>query len=247
MAIVTEQAALPSTTAQNLIKRAYKILGDVDWQEPLDSSQATDGLEALNTMLDAFSTEGLMIYQIRQEQQTWPANTTSRTIGPSGDFASHRPLKIEEGTYFQDSNSIAYPVEIARSRSTYDNIYDKTVQSSYPRLIYLDTSVSEATIYVYPVPNQSLTLFLNTWQPLTVFDTLTETFVLPPGYRRMIAFNLARELAPEVGLPMPMDAMRMAAESKSQIKRINHRPIYGATETAYALNGMGRSDIVAGK
>ena len=113
--------------------------------------------------------------------------------------------------------------------------------------MFYDPSVTLATIYVYPTPNQQLTLKLNSWQPLTVFDSLTEVHNLPPGYRRMLQFNLARELEPESELILPASAHRTASESKAIVKRHNNLPTYSTTETAYVLHGRGRSDIVAGK
>lgn len=247
MPIILETGALPDVTANNIIERAYRILGDLGTGEAMTASQANDGLEALNAMLDSFSIERLMIYQVRQESLTWPANTVSQTIGSGGDFDTHRPDRIEDGTYFEDANNIAYEVKVIRNREVYDRIYDKTVTSSYPELLFYDTSVTLGTLYVYPIPASSLTLKLNSWQPLTVFDSLAEVHNLPPGYRRMLAYNLARELEPETGLVLSQTALRIAAQSKGIVKRQNNLPILSATETSYVLHGRGRSDIVAGK
>jgi len=246
MAIVTESAALTTTTANDLITRAYRILGDTGEGEALTASQASDGLEALNSMLDSFSIERLMIYHIRQESLTWPANTASRTIGAGADFDTHKPDRIENGTYFQDSNNIAYHVDVVRNRAVYDNIYDKTVTSTYPNLLMYDPSTTWGTMYVYPVPSASITLKLNSWQPLQIFDSLTEALTLPPGYRRMIQYNLAEELEAESGLVLPPGARRIAAKSKAAVKRHNDLPILSQTETSYVLHGRGRSDIVEG-
>jgi hypothetical protein len=213
----------------------------------LTAAQADDGLEALNAMLDSFSIDRTLIYEVRQEALTWPASTTSRTIGSGGDFDTHRPDRIEAGTYFKDSNNISYPVDVIRNREVYDSISDKTVTSSYPDLLFYEPSTTLATIYVYPVPNQALTLYLNTWQPLTVFDSLSEVHYLPSGYRRMLAYNLAKELEAEVGLPLPPGAREIANQSLRMVKRNNNLPIFSQTESAYVLNGGTRPDIVAGK
>lgn len=245
MAIVTEQAALPSFTASDIITRAYRILGDLAPGESMTAAQETVGLEALNALLDSFSIEKLMIYQIRQESLTWPSSTASRTIGPSGDFATHRPDRIEVGTHVTDSNGVDYPVRIV-TRETYDAVWDKSVTSSYPEMLFYDRSVSEGTIHLYPVPDQSLTLKLNTWQPLTVFDTLTEALVLPAGYRRMLCYNLAVELEAETGLPVPPSAVAIARSSRAAVKRNNHIQMYSATEPAYLTPGGSRFNINRG-
>lgn len=247
MPIILETGALPDVTANDIITRAYRILGDISDSETLTTSRADIGLEALNAMLDSFSIERLMIYQVRQESFTWPASTTSRTIGSSGDFDTHRPDRIETGTYFQDANNISYPVALPRNRAVYDNISDKTITSSYPEMLFYDPSVTLGTLYVYPVPNQSLTLKLNSWQPLTVFDSLVEVHNLPPGYRRMLTYNLAKELESEAGVPLSMGALKIANDSRKVIKRHNHTPICSTTESTYVLSGGRNADIVAGK
>lgn len=236
-----------TTTAQAMIKRAYGILGDIAPHEDLTADQAATGLEALNTMLDSHSIMRNAIYEINQTTFTWPSGTTTRTIGSGGDFDTLRPNRIEDGTYFQDSNNIAYPVDIIRNREVYDGIYDKTVTSSYPEMLMYDTSYPLGTLYAWPVPDQSLTLYLNQWNPLQVFETLTETLALPPGYRRMIVFNLAVELEAETGLPCPKKAVGIAASSLRAVKRNNNIPILSNTDVFYVLQWNGKADIVAGR
>jgi hypothetical protein len=248
MSVIVESGALPSTvTASDIIKRAYRILGDLELNEALNTSQATIGLDALNAMLDSFSLEKLLVYHVRQESFAWTALSVSNTIGPSGDFDTHRPIRVEQGTYFIDNNNIAYHPKIVRNRETYDRIIDKTVQSTYPDMLFYDPSVTIGTLYVYPIPNVNLTLKINQWQPLQIFDTLTEVFVLPHGYWRMLCFNLAVELEAETGLPVPPGARQIASTSKMAIKRANSLPIYASTEIPFVLHARGRSDIVAGE
>ncbi len=247
MAVQNENGPLPTTTAADLILRAHRILGNKGEGETLTADEKNDGLEGLNAMLDSMSIERLMIFQIRQESFSWPADTVSRTIGSGGDFDTNRPNEIAEGTYFRDTNTIDYPVDIVVNRSTYDQITDKTVTSTYPELLFYDPSITIGTLYTYPVSNQVMTLFLNQWQPLQVFDSLTEALVLPPGYRRMIHYNLAMELEAEVGLPMSAKAVKIANDSKKLVKRKNNLPIYSATETFFVMDNSRKTDIIAGK
>jgi len=242
-----EAGTLPTITAQDMIKRAYQILGDLGIGEALTADQLATGLNALNGMLSLFSIEKLMIYEIAQTAHTWPSATASRTIGASGDFNTRRPDRIENGSYFKDSAGISYPVEIVQNREVYDRIEDKTVQAAYPEILMYDPSYPLGTLYVYPVPNQALTFYINQWNPLQIFETATEQVALPPGYRVMIENNLAIHLESETGLVCPPRAAQIAATSKAAIKRQNNKPIISETETAYVLHGRGRSDIYTGQ
>lgn len=247
MAVVTEDAALPTYTANDLITRAYRILGDIAPGEALTAAQAGVGLEALNALLDSLSIDKLAVYEIRQEALSWPASTASQTIGDGATLDTHRPTRIEPGSFFRDSNNIDYPVKIISNRSVYDAFPDKTIETSIPEYIFYNPSVSWGTLYAYPVPNQALTLYLNSWMPLTVFDTLTEAHILPPGYQRMIAYNLAKELEAETGLPMPMGARQIASESLALVKRHNNKPVYSCTDSFYAIKGRHQRDIESGE
>lgn len=242
-----EQAAQTAFTANDIITRAYRILGDLGRGEALTADQASDGLEGLNALLDSQTLQKGMIFQIRQEDLTWPASTTSRTIGSSGDFDTHRPDLVSPGTYFTDSNNIAYTPTITHDRAVYDKIEDKTTSSSYPELLFYERSNPLGTLFVYPVPANSLTLKLNQGQPLQVFDTLTEALAAPPGYRRMLPFVLALEMEAEVGLPMPQNAKNIAREAKRTLARHNNLPTISSTEVFHVLRGGRRSDIVAGR
>lgn len=247
MAIILESSQSVSVTAADLILRAHRILGNKASGATLNANEKDDGLEALNSMLDSFSIDRLLIYQIQQETFTWPANTVSRTIGTTGDFATDRPPRIWEGTFFRDSSNIDYPVTITRNRETYDAITDKTVTSSYPELLFYDTGMPTITLYTYPIATQSLTFLLNSWKALTVFYTLAQEVELPPGYKRMLSYNLALELEAEVGLPLSDNARQIAISSKKSIKRMNNLPIYSSTETFHVLSNRRRGhDIYAG-
>lgn len=242
-----ETGTLPTTTAQDMIRRAYAILGDVEEGADLIKDQTDTGLAVLQGMLDLLSIDRQNIYQVSQNTHTWPANTTSRTIGSGGDFDTRRPDRIGMGTHFRDSDNIDYPVNVVINREVYDNIYDKSVTSDDPEILFYDTDYPLGTLYVYPVPTQALTLYLNQWNPLQVFDSLTEALSMPPGYYQMIVYNLAVHLEPEAGLPCPDSAKRIAMASLKAVKRSNNRTVYSSTESHAVLSGAGRDDIVAGR
>src|SRR4051812_32681377 len=101
------------TTALDLCTSAALKLGALESGEALTADEGSDCLNVLNSMLDFWAINKLLVYQIVQSTYTWPTATTSRTIGTSGNFNAARPVRIEEGTFFRDTtNNIDYPVEI---------------------------------------------------------------------------------------------------------------------------------------
>lgn len=186
-------------TANKIIHRAMRLLQQLTPDASPTAQEAADGLYALNSMLDAWTIERLMVYQIRQTTHTWPANTTSRTIGSGGDFNTSWPVRLEEtGSFFRDRSSIDYPVR-ALPREQYDLITYKSAKGSTPEYLYYDYAFPIRNLYAYPVPSQQLTLYLDSWQALQQFTGQTSEINMPPGYQAAIEYNLALWIAPEFG------------------------------------------------
>jgi hypothetical protein len=233
-------------TAADLIRSAALKLGAISSGESLTASEASDGLNVLNSMLDFWAINRLFIYQIVQSSYSWTGGQASRTIGSGGNFNATRPVRIEDGSYFRDSNSIDSPVSIIRDRATYDQLASKSDQTTFPEFLYYEPSYPLGTLYAYPVPSQTITLKLNSWQTLQSFAALTDNLSLPPGYQWTIEHNLAVALEPIFDLSCPAAVKAEAIKSKSAIASINSVPLTAMTEAAFVISGRGRSDIEAG-
>lgn len=229
------------TTALDVIKRSMRLLTVLGQSETPTDSEAEDGLNAMNTMLDAWSLEKLMVYQIQQEQFTWPSATISRTIGDTGNFVTTRPVKIEGGFTRLSGND--YPFRVI-DRDAYDALSIKTAPAAWPDYLFYDTGLPLGTIYLYGVPSSPLTIFLNTRKQLTQAAALNTTLVLAPGYKRAIEYNLAIEYGAEFNKPIPPDVARISVESKRAIKNVNARAIVSQMDPGI-VNGS-RSNIFTG-
>lgn len=233
-------------TAADLIKTAAQKLGAVESGASLTAEEANDGLNVLNSMLDAWAIERRYVYQVQQESLTWPASTTSRTIGSGGNFSTTRPERIEAGTYFRDSGNNDYAVIVTEDRTVYDHISYKSVTSTYPQILFYDKAYPLGSLYVYPVPDVELTLKLNSWKILQSFTALTTDLALPMGYRHAIEHNLAIELEPVFGLTAPDSVIRIANKSLAALARLNSPSVIAQTELMSVINDVGSTDIYAG-
>lgn len=232
-------------TANDLIEAAALKLGAKQTGETLTADEASDSLSILNSMLDYWAIKHNLVFQIQQESFTWTAGAASQTIGSGGDFDTVRPDKIEEGTYFRDSN-IDVPVKILKSRAAYDSLPSKSDTTTFPSVLYYDPAYPLGVIYVYPVPSSAITFKVNTTQDFQNFAGLTTAMSLPRGFQWAIEHNLAVALEPIFNVPASQAVIREADNSLSALKRVNSRPIFASTEASYVLNGRGRSDIEAG-
>lgn len=208
------------STAADQIKGALRLIGQLAQGEEPDADSYSDALVALNQMLDSWSTERLSIFCLQTQVFTWTANNISRTVGPTGDFVGLRPVLVDPSTFYK-VNNITYPLMLLNV-DQYNAIALKTVTSSLPQCLYVNMTMPDATMYVYPVPSASFELHLVSVQELSQPATLTTELVVPPGYLKAYRYALAVEIATEFGIEVPANVKRQADLSKRTIKRINN-------------------------
>lgn len=111
------------------------------------------------------------------------------------------------------------------------------------------TTISVATdlSFAYCLPALSSptgpSIVLYTPTALTQFADFATQYTFPPGYAKAIRYNLALELAPELGIAVPPEVMRNAALSLGDLKRANHQPLEARFDRG--LVGRGAYDILS--
>lgn len=208
------------------------------------SNETSYHLSRLNSMMDSWSNERLMIFQLSQTSFALTASTVSYSIGPGATFNMTRPTQIVNPCFVRDSQNYDSQLQIINMEA-YGRLALKPSSGSYPSLLAYDhgfSATSTATVYLYPGPTAGLTLFLNTIQPLTNFSTFTQTLQLPPGYQDAIETNYAVRSA--LGLiPVSNDLKEMAKMTKAAIKSQNlTAPV---SRLDYSIS-MVRSNIITG-
>lgn len=194
-------------------------------------------LSRLNSMIDSWSNERLMIPYLSQTSFALTASTVSYSIGPGATFNMTRPTQVVNPCFIRDTSNMDSPLEIINMEA-YGRLVLKSTSGTYPSYLAYDhgfSATSTATLYVYPGPTSGLTLYINTIQPLGNFSTVTQTLQLPPGYQDAIESNYGMRSA--LGLiPISNDLREMARATKAAIKSTNMvtpvaRLDYGATAT----------------
>lgn len=231
-------------TGRDLVSASARLLGVLATGETLSAQEATDGLATLNRMLDSWSEEKLLVYARVREVFALTPGQSSRTLGTGGNFNTARPQAIAQARLLV--NGLEYPVDIL-SEAEWAAIADKSVQTEIPTAIYPEGTYPLETVNIYPVPSAANSLVLYSWKPLSTVATLDTAISLPPGYERALVFNLAVDLAPEYGRPVPDRVDLVAARSLASIKRKNFRPSYLQIDGAIPARGRGRVDIRSGR
>jgi len=209
-------------TAGDLINGALRLLGVLAEGESPSAETSADALNAMNQMIDSWNTERLSVYNTQDQIFNWPADEITRTLGPTGDFVGNRPVLLEDATYFRDpSTNVSFGIKFINQQQ-YDGIAVKTVTSTYPQVIWVNMTMPNITMTIYPKPTRLLEWHFVSVQELTQPATLATDIVLPPGYLRAFRYNLACDLAPEFGVEPSRQVQRIAMTSKRNIKRINN-------------------------
>ena len=234
-------------TTRELLSGAHRLLGLVNSGNVLPEAVYQDNLVALNQMIDSWSTERLAVFCTQDQTYYWEAGYRIRTLGPTGDFVyilatqseipivtqdedyigvddatTLRPILLDDSTYFRDpSTNVSYGIKFI-NQLQYNNIAVKTVQSTYPQVMFVNMTFPDITLSVYPVPSRMLEFHFISVQPLANATTLSTDLAFPPGYLRAFRYNLALELAPEFNVEPPPEVRRVAMYSKRNLKRINN-------------------------
>jgi len=210
------------TTAGDQINGALRLLGVLAEGETPSAGTSQDALFALNQMIDSWGTEKLSTFTTQEQIFAWPPGFLSRTLGPSGDFVGDRPVLMDDATYFVDtSTGISYGIKIINQQQ-YDGIAVKSVTSTFPQVMWINTNFPNVDMHIYPVPTKVLEWHFISAAQLTQPATIATPLYFPPGYMRAFRYNLACELAPEFGVEPSPTVGRIAMTSKRNLKRINN-------------------------
>ena len=232
-----------ATTAQTIIDRALRLISAIASGSSPTASETADGLTALNAMIASWQLDKLNVYAYVDNVFTLVPIDASYTVGPLGNFnLTPRPPKLEQ--VFVRNANIDYMVELIDYEKWYA-IPDKTSQTDIPIYAYYEPSMPTGTLRLWPVPNAAYDLHIITWSSLSELATADATIVLPPGYDRALAYNLAIEIAPEYEAEVSASVAKIANESYAAIKRANIRPMLAYSELQYLIRGQ-KSNIFSG-
>ena len=210
------------TTAGDQINGALRLLGVLAEGETPSAETSQDGLSSLNQMIDSWSTERLAVYSTQDQILTWPAGQLKRTLGPSGDLVGERPVQLEDSTYFRDpTTGVSYGLKLINQQQ-YNGIAVKTVTSTYPQVMFVNMTLPNIELYVFPVPLRDLEFHFISVSQLTQPANLATNLTFPPGYLRAFRYGLACEMAPEFGVEPSLQVQRVAMASKRNLKRVNN-------------------------
>ncbi len=215
-----------------MILRSMRMTGEKSRGATLDANEQTECLAEFNTFLEACSNERLLCYQVQQDSLALTASTNSYTIGTNGVFAVTRPVRIVDPCFVRDAAGLDTPVQILNAEA-YGRVVQKSAGYTSPTYLFYDggfSATSTGTIFLYPSPSGSLTLYINSWKQLGTVSTLSQNLSLPPGYQLFLESNFAIHLAAGM-TPISAEVAKIAKDSKAAIKGVNVPDVVSRVES----------------
>jgi hypothetical protein len=207
-----------SQTAGDLVKGSMRLIGAIATGETPSSDEANDGLNTLNDLLETWSLENLTVWGNDDQTFAFTAGQGIYTIGPAGNFATSRPVRVP-GMYCT-FNGVDFAIDPIGD-AEYDAIGLKNQPDAFPRrFLYLNANPL-GILKFWPVPTSALAVTINADQVLTQVANLATVMVFPPGYLLAMKHALAILLAPDYGIEPSPTIQRVALVSKANLKRAN--------------------------
>ncbi len=211
-------------TALDIIKDALADMGALDAGETPEAEDAQLALRILNRLLDQWNAQNRFIYTVTFSSQSWTANQSSRTIGPTGNFVvTKRPDSIQSARWVDSSSTptIYEQIEI-RDKDWFASRALRNYGTTVPYDLYYDPSWPNGTIYLIPYPTVTRNIELEI-KTLLAALTLTSTFTLPQGYEEAVEKTLAERLCLPFGKTIP-DQLVVEARRARGIIKSNKQP-----------------------
>lgn len=218
-----------------IITNAMRKLGAIANNETPTAAELADGLVAFNDVLETLSTEGLSVWETAVETFNLVIAQASYTIGPAGNFNTTRPVAITHAIC--TLTGVDFPVDID-PYEVYLDIPVKTIGGGpVSRMSYVN-DYPLGKIYVFPVPSVAMTISLDTQTALTAAASVSTSVTYPPGYARMLQYQLMAEIAPDFGKELTPTQMALMTSTKAAIKRANRSLPLSSFDPALTGDGV---------
>lgn len=211
-------------TTYDLLVEALTDLGVLADGEQPSASQAQGALSKLNSMLDAWRLEKLLVYGSTGNVFPLVPGQATYTVGTGGNFNIPRPANIS-AVYLRNNNvPVADQMDIpvwTLTNEQWEAYSPKTMTGSLPVVAWVNDTYPLSSITLSPIPSDS-TYNLVVWTDgLLGGLLLNQSLLFPPGYREAIVANLVMRLAPGYKMQPSDITGQLAVNGKDLIRATN--------------------------
>lgn len=210
-------------TAKQLVNMSLELIGPVNEGSP--AAQAWDAnvaLRNLNWMLKSMQADGCHAYRLEEITWTWTAAAASMDF----DGLSSRPVNVLDIKEMRQRSS-GIDRQITRIEvDEYAAISNKS-QAGSPNSFTIRKGLNFPTVYIWPVPASSITMYANVERVLDDVTDLAQNVDIPQEWTECVVYKLADRLNAIFGM-----IGTPAAQAIQQRGDILYRTLRAADEPA---------------
>ena len=188
-----------STTRDDIIKRALRLIGALAQGETPTATQVTEAAVALNGLVKAWAADGMPLWAITEKTVPFVSGQRVYTL------SAPKPLKVLQVWNHNITSNVDIPMRIV-TQAEYNILGNKT-SAGNPIQVYYDPRRDTGEMHVFPVPTtveQSANILYYICQiPFEDFNTSTDAPDFPQEWYDAVTYGLATRLAPEYGVSIP--------------------------------------------
>jgi len=188
-----------STTRDDIIKRALRLIGALAQGETPTATQVTEAAVALNGLVKAWAADGMPLWAITEKTLPFVSGQRVYTL------SAPKPLKVLQVWNHNITSNVDIPMRIV-TQAEYNILGNKT-SAGNPIQVYYDPRRDTGEMHVFPVPTtveQSANILYYICQiPFEDFNTSTDAPDFPQEWYDAVTYGLATRLAPEYGVSIP--------------------------------------------
>jgi len=188
-----------STTRDDIIKRALRLVGALAQGETPTPTQVTEAATALNGLVKAWAADGMPLWAITEMTLTLVAGQSVYTV------SNPKPLKVLQAWNHNTTSNVDIPMRII-TQAEYNILGNKT-SAGNPIQVYYSPNRDNGDFHLFPVPTTveqvANTLHYVCQIPFQDFNASTDAPDFPQEWYDAVTYGLATRLAPEYGLDIP--------------------------------------------
>lgn len=214
-----------TTTVNDLLVLALIDSGILGSGQIAQAEDINNALKRVNYMIAQWNRKRWLTYNLTDVSVVTNGNE-NYTIGPSQDFNTPRPDRLEDGNFLRQLaqagiQQIDYPLQLLSSHEDYNRIRLKTM-GTWPSVIFYDSNWPTGIIKAWPVPSANLyELHILVKHQLVQFTSLSETINLPPEYEVALLYNLMVRLRVAYRMPTDPAMVALAKDALNVIRNAN--------------------------
>lgn len=212
------------TTGLQIITDALSEIGVVGAGNDPEAGDAAFALRKLNQIAQKWANSVLMIPALT-EISIETDGSAAYLLGPGGDTATARPLKIVSA--YSRVNDYDTPVKVL-TREQWNGIAFKTQSGGPVAAVWYEALSTNGRLWTYP-QTSGYTLVLTAQCLLTTF-TLAGTVTLPDGYESALTLTLAEDCVGAFRAVADKTLRARAAGARAVVKRTNTEPLFLSIE-----------------